>query len=222
MSAVLCISTINDCARAAGDPAFKTITRDQWAGILNEVARELCQRLMMRKRRGIFSLEANNAVYAYPSNLVQMISLWYNADPSNNLTWKKLDEKFEDEFQREVSSGYPTGDPSAYFADAEWINTLPMPTTDQPGCMRMDYWGLPTRVTDPAAEFLPIRDSAENILASGMLSRAFVTLEKYDRADREEQRYEKLITTSELRITDRSDDRRARLRARSIGYRGQV
>lgn len=224
MSSMLALSLIADCALRVGDPGYKTISIPQWTAILNEIAREMCARLEMKKRRTIFSLEVENAIYTYPDNMIQMVSLEYNPTPADAKTWRKLGEKFRDEFESITTQSYPSCEPTDYFADTNWLYTLGMPTAALADCMRLTYWGTPDTVTDPALHYIPVPDSAASILQAGMLSQGFTMLEKYDRADRQEQKYEKLVAQSELRITDRSDDRRQGIRPRSLvrGYGGQV
>lgn len=216
------LDIVRTAAIRIGDASYRAVSIDSWLSILNERARRMCTRLKLKKRRWLFSTEANNEVYAPPQNLIQLTEMEFTTTPLDRTTFRPLGELFEEEFRQAKANSYPTGDPTGYFMDQGWFWLYPMPTVFYANGVRATGWALPDTITDIASQNLPFADSFQDVLLAGMLSEAYSTLEKYDKAQAQEQKYERIIEESELRLEDRADDRRARMRPRSNTYSGQV
>lgn len=222
MSTTKAIAIINDGATRIGDAAFNAVSRDKWLQFFNARARHLATRLRLVKRRALFSIEADNELYTFPDNMVVMTRLEFTTTPSDRRTFRDLKELFEEEWREATSSCYPTGDPTRYFADQGFFYLWPMPSASYTRGGRLTYWGLPNEIVLPDSEAQPFADSMRNLLLEGMLADAYDVLEKYDKAQAQEAKFEALTAQTRLNLEDRSDDRRTVLmpRSRARGYGG--
>ena len=224
MSNTRALALIDEAALRIADPAYTRISVPKWTSFFNKRARQLATRLKLKKRRALFSTEADNEIHTYPQNLVVMTALEFTTSPTDRKTFRPVKELEEDEFKAATANNYPTGDPTHYFADQGFLFLVPMPAAVYTNGLRMSYWGLPDAVVDPAVDYLPFAEHMRDVLLEGMIGDGLQVMEKFDAAAMQEQSYERLIGQSELRLEDRSEDRRQSFRpsTRVRGYSGQV
>lgn len=206
---------INEAAALVGDPAFTRITQPTWTVFLNTAARDLARKMRLIRRAATFDLVANDPEYALPSDCIQIIGMQYNLTPSDQTTWMKAKEMFEDEHQVATNGSYSAGNPTRYLPRPDTFMFYPMPDTTIAAGGKITYWGMPDEVTNISSQSIPVMDFLRDSLRDRMVTFALRRLEKWDAASMAEKEWEAALTVDRDRFEDRSADRRTALRPRS-------
>lgn len=213
---------IRDAAVKLGDPNYSRVTSDDWLLFGNMACRRLSQRLRIVKYLASFDVEADNEMYSLPSDSVQMTRLQYSPTPTDENTFRDVNELPLDLYRAEVNGGYPTGEPVSYCPDAGFLRVTPRPTVTLAMGFRIEYWGLAEAVTLPSSQNFPFQDVMRDLVVDGMMPHALRKLEKVAEADRADAAFEAGIVALEAKVQDRSDDRRTRLRPSRSAAFGQL
>lgn len=213
------LAVVNEGAALVGDPGFSRITQEEWRVYLNTAARDLARKMRLVRWIVTYDLVLNGPEYALPPDCFQIIRMHYNLTPSNQTTWFKIDEIFQDEFDQTTNGNYASGLMQRYLAlnDTFWL--YPMPDKNVVAGGRIAYWGMPDEVTTLASGVIPVMDILRDSLRERMVIFALRRLEKFDAAQRHELEWEASLTSERDRLEDRSADRRPQIRPGSWAAR---
>ena len=217
-------SVIDEAAFDIGDPNYSRIDRTAWTMFLNWAARTMARNMRVVKWRATADIEAANDIYELPDDCVQVTRIQYNPTPDSDTTWRDVHEYFEDEYRKQTNWNLPLGEPINYRMDQGFFLLTPRPSVAVPGGMRIEYWGLPSEVTDASTQDIPFQSLMRDHLKAGMNIRAMFKLEKLPNMQVAEQEWVAGLSASRPQLERRSDDRRSRIRP-NVGARrglGQV
>jgi len=213
------LSVIQDTAAKIGDPAFSQITVAEYLAWANQRARKLCVRMNLVKWVAFADINADDEVYAEPDDCIQLTRLQFSPTPTDPRTFRDLSSYFADEFRARVNWNYPVGDPDSYFADQGFLYLVGRPVADLSQALKIEYWGLPTDMTNAYTDKVPLADTVRDLLADGMEIDALWKLEKRDESLRAAAVWEANIGAIRPKLEMRSTDRRSSVRVSRGGAR---
>jgi hypothetical protein len=213
-SSVLVSYMVDDAARAIGDPNKTRVSNADWTSFFNRSARELCEKANVLQYRSIFNL-GTQALYPYPDEMVVLSRIEINETPTNDDTWRPLDEKFEDEFRSLTTNTYPTGTvPDSYFSDQGGFYLIPRPAAALADAGRMIFFGLPDRISDVTTATFQLIDIAQDYVTRRMIVYGLKARNRHVEAQSELAQWFTDVEGLQDKLEDRSHDRRSSLRPR--------
>lgn len=217
-------SVIDDAAVAIGDPNKQRVSMASWTLFYNRSNRELCAKANILRFSDQFDLIANQRKYSYPQGMVVMTGIRVSETPSDENSFKVVNEIFEDEFREKTDRLYPTETlPSEYFATASWFHLVGAAAAEiqDGGCIT--YFGLPDRITltqIEANQVLQIPDFAQDYLLQRMIIYGMRARNRYAEAKGELELWNADMETLQDKLEDRSQDRRSSLAPRRNRFAG--
>jgi hypothetical protein len=209
---VLVASIVNGAALRVGDPNFRRVTREDWLEFYNEVVEGIASRMRVIPYYGYFKIVAGQPLYALPARLVVLTNVGFSATPAVADSYRKLTEKFNDEFESLTNISYPTGEPMHYHARPRHFYLISKPTVDVVRGGKVSGYQVPVPARNIDSEYLPLPDWFKNHVRNGMLVPAKRKLEKYDEAAADEATWLDQDAKLAENMEDPSHDRRAALR----------
>lgn len=223
MSTVIA-SVINDAAASIGDPNKQRISLALWTSFYNLSNRELCSKAHILRFSDEFDLIAGQRKYDYPEGMVVMTGLRVSATPSDENSFRVVEEIFEDEFRDLTDRLYPTESlPRYYYATASWWQPVGTATAQivDGGCLT--YFGLPDEILLTQVEsgqVLQIPDVARDYLLRRMIVYGMRARNRYAEAQAELDLWYADMATFQDSLDDRSIDRRSTLAPRKNRFQG--
>lgn len=213
--AVLMSWLIDAAATQIGDPHKTRVQAPQWNTIATLALNDVCSTYDVLEYEDGFDLPADGLI-TYPEACVRLSEVQVSLTPSDEASFKKLDEAFEDEWNNLVRGGLAAGStPTRYFADKGFIRLDATLAADVSGGGRLFYYAVPPEVTDPATYTMPLPDFMRSYLHERIVIYALFA----DERDAEALELEAIWKAREgeirTKLEHRAVDRREALRPRA-------
>lgn len=210
------LSLIDDAAKAIGDPNKQRVELSQWLSIYNRSNRAMCEKVDLLRKADKFSLVQNQTRYKYPATMTRLCGIQVSETPTDESSFRWLDEMFEDEFRDAVRGRYPLESlPSRYFATSSWwylIGAAEVAIADG-GCI--DYFSLPDEITDLSTNpVIQVDDIARDYITEHMIALSMQSRNRWTESALALQAWEARAEGLIDKLEDRSDDRRSTLSPR--------
>lgn len=216
-------SMIDRAAISIGDPTKARIIASTWLNCANMALEDISMKMDLLQFEDDFDLPAGNQI-PYPESFKQLVRIDVSATPSDPESFRKLDEKFEDEWNDARRGGYPTGDvPTHYFADRHCIWIMPMPVAPVSDGGIITYTAQVEEITDPST-VLPLRKALSGFVRERIEIYALYAWQRNDEAERRDIIWQARENDIRIMLEDSSLDRAEQLRPQSAkrGYGGMV
>jgi hypothetical protein len=208
---------INACGTRASDPGFARTSRPNWLQFFNESQLEIASELKVLEKDVPIDLVANQIEYPYPADCVVLRGIRYSDTPSDNLSFRWLNVRYEDEFRRETTVRYPSGAIHSYCPKMTGYEIIGMPTVTVTGGTILTYVYVPQfSVSEGGSMALP--DFLRGIVEDRMLIYGKRTRNNYAEALQDEKVWEKKLSELRDKIEDRNMDRRPAIRPYGLHY----
>lgn len=205
---------VEDAAQAIGDPNKQRVQLSQWLSIYNRSLRELCQKANVLRSRDVFTLDPVT-VYTYPEHMTVMTAIEVSETPSDEGSFRYLNEMFEDEFRRRTSAFFPTASlPTHYFATSSFYYLVPMVTAQIVGGGCITHFGLPTRVLDISTAVVETPDFTQDYIIRRMIIHGLESRNRLVEARAALEMWNADMDTLQDKLDDRSQDRRSSIAPR--------
>lgn len=209
------IAAINQAALLSSDPAFQSVSQDQWLALLNQVCREMAQKLRLVKWTATGTLAAGVELYTIPDDCVTLTRVQFSPTPGVIGSWRDVNEMFEDEYRNHTSWQYPVGEPRRYFLDANYLYLDQIPALTVEGGLRTTYWGLPNDVPSWSSTSINVPDTLRDFMVRGMVTEGLAASNRWDEYKIAKSEWVEELVSKRDRMEDRGGDRRSRLRPAS-------
>lgn len=214
--AILMSWLVDTAAQAIGDEFKTRVKPAHWARICTLAISDVCSLYNLVEYEDEFDLPKDGLV-TYPDQAVLVTELRVSATPSDDKSFVKLDQMWEDEWNDEFGKLSPqvSDVPKRYFADKGLIRLDALLDANVADGGRIMYYGVPDEVTDPATYYLP----APDFMRSFVLERMQVYALRFDERDAEAADVDRMnkLREDEMRtkIDQRTLDRREQIRPTS-------
>lgn len=222
--AVLIDWVISAAARHIADPDRGRIRTPQWLEIATLSLNDICMKYNSLKVEVEFDLPADGIV-TYPEDLVSVHEVRASSTPTVESSFKKLDEKFRDEWDIIMLRGLPVQEiPLVYMADKDYIRLGATLGADIVDGGRLSYFAVPPAVTDATTTYMPLPDLMRSYFMQRMVVYALFADERDALAREEEALWNAREEEIRSKIDHRTVDRRESMRAASgqRKYRGMA
>lgn len=203
---------INRASLLIGDPSNRRTSRDEFLLHLDTIQNKLATETRCIEVDADLNVAAGVYEYPYPPSSVGITGIQFSEAPAQG-GFYPLDEKFKDEWRRMTYRMRPAGNPWAYFARTRSFEVTGTPTVDVTDGFIVTYWIKAERTLTETGTVMQVPDFLEDHVIDGMVIRARMT--GRDRVAAAQDYNVWLASLADLRekIEDRSDDRRAAIRA---------
>jgi hypothetical protein len=205
---------VDDAAQAIGDPNKERVSLAMWKSIFNRSLRELCEKANVLKSQDVFTIGPVTR-YPYPEHMTVLSGVEVSDTPSDEGSFRTLDEIFEDEFRELTSRRFPTASlPTYYFATSSFYYLIPMAENQivDGGCTT--HFGLPERVEDITTALLETPDFTQDYVIRRMIIHGMEARNRWEEAKTSLALWNADVETLQDKMDDRSLDRRSSIAPR--------
>ena len=203
---------ITACGTRASDPGFTRTTRPMWLQFYNESQLEVASELEVLVKDFTMDAIAGQTEYAYPQDCVVVKGLRYSDTPSDPLSFRWLQVRFEDEWRRETTVHYPQGTPHSYTARLTGFDLIGQPSTTVTGGLILTYVYIPAWANTEQGAVMALPDFCRGIVNDRMLIYGKRTRNNYAEAAQDEKVWMEKLAQLRDKIEDRNEDRRPAIR----------
>jgi hypothetical protein len=205
---------LEQAAAKYGDPRMTRLQLLDWLAIGNEALEALTLDWKVLEEDATFDILANESRYVYPEQAVQLRRVQYSETPSDDATWRDLNDKPWDAFRSATTTFLPQNTPWCWTPRATFFELTPRPTAAITDGGKVSYWKMAETVTDPDSD-LELDGLHRKTLRDLMVIYAKERTGRAEESSRELAIWAETMERIANRVEHRSDDRRPALHLRS-------